>query len=273
MGELAFVSLGKYPKPESEYSYAHTLFGLLQLCNDYSIAAYPQLKRRWEQADVRPDVVLFDGTFPAAMPFCESGLVKCVVLAPGLMSLALPGSEVDGYPAIISGLSVKDLETSVVARVKNWVLLRVVRYVIPLIRAVMFRSFWAVAGYRIPPLGTPAGSSMMLLSPCTHGIAPPSQTPPLVQWTGPWLPRNGPGLGPDVKRFLDEGPFIYLSLGTNAEWDCAEALKFSNALHHVAKVWGTRVLWSVKDYQVERCKIVSKMQVRKAGGWVLGMRF
>uniref|UniRef100_A0A7S2XCU5 UDP-glycosyltransferases domain-containing protein n=2 Tax=Lotharella oceanica TaxID=641309 RepID=A0A7S2XCU5_9EUKA len=76
---------------------------------------------------------------------------------------------------------------------------------------------------------------------------------PLVQSTGPWLPRStGSNLTEEIVSFLtraekDDMPVVYLSVGTNAEWSVELARvviqAFADSIHEF------RVVWSIKDYQ------------------------
>jgi UDP:flavonoid glycosyltransferase YjiC (YdhE family) len=139
----------------------------------------------------------------------------------------------------------------------NWLEIRAARYVLPLLKAFKLRRYWSLTGRSFPPLSTPAGVSAYMISIAAWGVMPARAYGPLVQLTGPWLPRASPGLVPDVAAFLDASKrFVYLSIGTNAEWDCGEARLFTAAMGTLARR-GLHVLWSVKRYQREACNITA----------------
>ncbi len=247
---LSFVSVGAVPHPQSYYGFCQEIFGFLREINDYSTAAFPVLKRRFEET--KPDVIAFDCTYPVILPLCET--YRCVCIIPNDVGLSMLGSNHDLEPCMISGLSSNQLRDSYLARVKNFVLTRVLRYAFPFVVAFQTRGFWREAANTFPPslfLKNPIGAQVMIISNAAYSVIKPNERGPLVQYTGPWLPRPSKGLDSETQAFLDQGPFVYVSIGTNAEWVCSEAKIFSDALSQLQM----RVLWSVKSEQSQRCEI------------------
>ncbi len=112
LNDSSFVSLGYVPAPDSAYAYTKTLPDLLHMTSDYSSAALVPLRRRYAEVADRPDVLAFDCVFPVGWPVCAELGIRCVCLLDNSVSLELLGSELDSHPALVSGLSKKDLETS-----------------------------------------------------------------------------------------------------------------------------------------------------------------
>ena len=252
----SFGSLGPWPAPHSAYQYTHTLPSLLELVNDYSMAAWRALQERYADPARRPHILVFDCFFPVGWPVCEQLDVRCVCLLCNSVGLELLGSEYDSHPAIVSGRSAADIAASLRMRLANFLDIRAARHLLPLFKAFKLRRFWRLVGRALPPLSSPAGVSEYMVSNAAFGLAPAHAFGPLVQVTGPWLPRSSPGLEPAVQAFLDGSQrFVFLSIGTNAEWDCGEARLFTAAMAETARR-GLHVLWSVKRYQREACNIV-----------------
>lgn len=123
---LSFASLGPVPKPASAYGNCQNIFGFLREINDYSVAVLPVLAARFSSSASRPDVIAIDCTYPVAIPFCDS--IPCVCLIANDVGLPMLGSNSDLKPCMISGLSSSDLRASFVARLKDFVLTRVLRW-------------------------------------------------------------------------------------------------------------------------------------------------
>ncbi len=252
----SFGSLGNQPHPHSHYRYTHTFPDLLDLLNDYSMAAYAVLQQRYADAARRPGVLVFDCFYPL-WPLCEQLNLQCVCLICNSVGLELLGSEYDSHPAVVAKVSAAEIASSFRTRLANWLDIRKTRYVLPLLKAFKMRGYWRLAGHALPPLASPAGVSAYMISNAAWGLVPARAFGPLVQLTGPWLPRSSPGLEPAVAAFLDGATrFVYLAIGTNAEWECGEARLFTAVMGEVARR-GLRVLWSVKRYQREACNITA----------------
>lgn len=185
------------------------------------------LRQRYLNGSNSPDGIVFDVMYLSAWPFCRAPL-RCVALVANTPTLELAGFESDLHPALINDASEQQLRESFAARLKNFVLVRVLRYALPLVRAALTWPCWRDMGHSWPRLSTEAGRSVMLITNAAVGIAPASSSGPLLQFTGPWLPRASPGLSESVERFLNASVdgFVYISIGTNAEWDCNEGETF-----------------------------------------------
>lgn len=248
---VTFASVGTKPHPAAHYGHCQELPGLLREVNDYSIAALPALASR------TPDVLLIDCVYVVAWTLCQR--VRCVCLVANDVGLVLPGHNHDLQPALISGLAPSQLRRSVVARAMNVLQTRFLRYAFPVLMSVLTREYWRVAeGRWLPPplFGSPFGTEYPMLSNAAYSVVQSNRHGPLVQFTGPWLPRVSPGLTEDVRAFVDSGPFVFVSIGTNAEWVCSEAAVFARALAQLPM----RVLWSVKPEQAAQCGLISALQ-------------
>ena len=223
---------------EAYYNYAHSLFDLTGLAIDYSNDGIPA----WEEALRRnlPDVLLYDAIFPAGPYLAAKLSIQPVAVGFGVPSLLLNGQEADTSPNIIAHLAEKDIQTSLGARFKNWFFIQMCRFVIPQIQRFFLRNF---------PRYQSNATTMVLLG-SAPGIAPLllPQTE-LVISTGPFYPRIGV-LDARIETFADRGPFVYISLGTNAEWDSLVASSFALAVNSLPNF---NFIWSMKQYQQEKC--------------------
>ena len=167
---VKYLSAGRLPRTEDFYHWSKELPDLLRMANDYSISAwdhlFPALKAN------PPDLLVFDGLFPIGRALAERLQLPAVELAGGSIFVSLLGAEPAWYPALISGLSVEDLETSFAARLQNSVQRLVLRWGIPLLKAYMYRTFYEHAGINPPLYYAPYGHTRLLLSGSPVGCTP-----------------------------------------------------------------------------------------------------
>jgi hypothetical protein len=246
---------------------------LFRLCADYADHLYVQLSRVIDGAagDQHPGLLVFDHTFwPGVHALSLRFGIPAVALLPGLSGLEFLGEEEPSTaPMIISGLPAP--VQGFLPRLKNVVMLRVGRHVLQAVRAGEHAAFagtdeWAAAARATQ---NPYGKSRLALAGSFPGLGELSRASqasinsPMVQLTGPWLPRQASAPLPTaVQTFLDKpAPTVFISIGTNAVWTTALATAFFETLAK-AGAGELQALWAIKQEQLEA--------VTAATGWAVG---
>ena len=187
---VQFLSAGEPEHDAAYYGYTHDIVDLFRLCADYSLHLHRTLLPLLKQQQQNIDLVVFDHLFwPAGEAISRDINARSVMLYPGLFGLQHLGMESDYTPMIISGFQSSEL----IFRSENIpkrIMLRVARNILQLVRYSIFRP--ALKDLNITH-GNPYGKTKLALHGSFGGLAEVGRSihhTPLVQSTGPWLPRS-----------------------------------------------------------------------------------
>ncbi len=251
-GKVDFLSAGEPEHDAAYYGYTHDIVDLFRLCADYSLHLHQVLLPVLKQQQDKIDLVVFDHLFwPAGDAISRDLDARGVQLYPGLFGLEHLGMEPDYGPMIISGFQSSDLVGSknIPNRLKNFIMLRVARNVLQTVRYFIFRPALKELGIS----SNPYGQTKLALHGSFGGLAEVSRlqhtlSSPLVQSTGPWLPRTS-SLSLEVDKFLHNAglPTVFVSIGTNANWNSKMSNVMVETIMEIQKLKQLKVLWSIKD--------------------------
>ena len=251
-GKVEFLSAGEPEHDAAYYGYTHDIVDLFRLCADYSLHLYQALLPVLKQQQDQVDLVVFDHLFwPAGDAISRDMNARSVQLYPGLFGLEHLGMEPDYGPMIISGFQTSDLigSKNIPNRLKNFIMLRVARNILQTVRYFIFRPVLKELNIS----SNPYGQTKLALHGSFGGLAEVSRiqhtlSSPLVQSTGPWLPRAS-SLSKEVDKFLNSAgpPTVFVSIGTNANWNSEMSNVMVETIMEVRKLEQLKVLWSIKD--------------------------
>eukprot|EP00756_Hemistasia_phaeocysticola_P045397 Hpha_TRINITY_DN19153_c0_g1::TRINITY_DN19153_c0_g1_i1::g.94817::m.94817/K00699/UGT; glucuronosyltransferase len=244
------ISAGPMPHPEEYYGYTQTLPGFLSCINDVSISAFDAAKE--ELKSVGPDVVIFDAHFPAGAALAQLVEAMPVPVSTGTVYLLDLGSNAFTKPMVVSGLGPDEVVSSPLALLQNTVMTWAAKLVVQTVRYFFLRPFWLHVGMPQYWSVYPKGRVTPLLAASVPGFEYTRQDGPLVQYTGPLLPRAESELPTDVKTFLDgaNAGAVFISIGTNAQWTLEWADTFFEGIKRLPE--GVRVLWATKKWQQDK---------------------
>jgi glucuronosyltransferase len=252
---VEFLSAGEPEHDAAYYGYTHDIVDLFRLCADYSVHLYDSLLPKLKAGDqTGVDLVVFDHLFwPAGHALARDLEASGVMLYPGLFGLAHLGMEPDYVPMIISGFQ-SPVSANLPHRIQNFIMLRVARTILQTVRSFIFRS--ALKTLQIND-GNAYGKTKLALHGSFRGLGEVSRNQktlgsPMVQSTGPWLPRST-SVSSEIGALLedvDAAPIVFISIGTNAYWTSEMIDVFVGALLELDKTNELRVLWSIKDMDI-----------------------
>mmetsp|Transcript_26766 Transcript_26766/g.44224 ORF Transcript_26766/g.44224 Transcript_26766/m.44224 type:complete len:536 (-) Transcript_26766:95-1702(-) len=252
--KVEFLSAGEPEHDAAYYGYTHDIVDLFRLCADYSLHLHQALLPVLKQQQDPIDLVVFDHLFwPAGDAISRDMNARGVQLYPGLFGLEHLGMEPDYGPMIISGFQTSDLigSKNIPNRLKNFIMLRVARNILQTVRYFIFKPVLKELNISS---SNPYGQTKLALHGSFGGLAEVSRSQhtlssPLVQSTGPWLPRTT-SLSKEVDKFLnsaDGPPTVFVSIGTNANWNSEMSNVMVETIMELQKLKQLKVLWSIKD--------------------------
>lgn len=249
---VQFLSAGEPEHDAGYYGYTHDILDLFRLSSDYSVHLYTSLFPKLKDKDAAIDLVVFDHLFwPAGHALSRDLDARGVMLFPGLFGLQHLGMEPDYVPMIISGFQ-SPVIGNLPNRIQNFAMLRVARIVLQVARARIFRS--ALEKLHITDGSNPYGKTKLALHGSFKGLGEVSRDQltldsPMVQSTGPWLPRST-SMSNEVETFLGSNggpPVAFIAIGTNADWTSDMTDVFVGAFLDLNKTKDLKVLWSIKE--------------------------
>ncbi len=196
------------------------------------------------------DLIAYDPLQPAGEGLAHALKIPVVQVCPHLLSLCLfGGEESSAHPTVIAHM----IPSNTLQRVKNAVLSKATRYVIPILRGVLQNSARTHMG--LPAIWSrsaePWGTSKLLIVPAFFGVEYPRSLPPLVQTVSTFLPRTARPLTADVKSWLDadtKSRIVFISIGTNSLWNTETAQSMQKAIIQSAVTEKRfRVLWVIRE--------------------------
>lgn len=98
-------------------------------------------------------------------------------------------------------------------------------------------SFWEAHMNRPPPL---------VLVTSVPGLAPLMTQPPHIKWIGPSIPTKQT-LPQELSQWLDQGPVIYVAMGTSVILDERQQRELFLAAKRIVQSGKYRVLWALRD--------------------------
>ena len=243
---VKFLSAGKAP----ESPLAADIFGLWHGESLYARSMYDTLLPKLKENP--PDLIVFEPLSIAGEALANSLEVESVQVVPHLISLGFLGSEpTSSHPMLISGMATSQM--SFFDRVKNGVLVYVARYILPAVRANIQSDFRKYAGLDANyfEFQNQYGKTKLAIIGNVIGFENPRDLPPLVQSTGPFLPRSAK-LTTSLSEWFERSnlPVIYVSIGTNSVWTKESASAVTDGLIKFTSNNSYRVLWSIKSEQI-----------------------